>query len=201
VLWGLTVFHINRAQMPSAVEAAEELLRLGKGRDEIGVRLASHRAASTAFYHFGQLRRARDHQQETLALYDRDRDRSLAYVYVADFRVNALSLLALTLLALGYPDQARASGREALAYARGLAHSHSLGLALWFACDFEGLARDMNALVAHTETMTALGAEQGVSDRQVSATVFGNARGPGSARRTPWRRAGGPSRPTARRGT
>jgi predicted ATPase len=101
-LWGLAVFHINRAELPKSVAAAEELLAMAERQEDVALRLASHRAASTAFYHFGALCRARFHLEETLKLYDRDWDRSLTFVYSADFRVNALSLLSLTLLSLGY---------------------------------------------------------------------------------------------------
>jgi predicted ATPase len=99
-----------------------------------------------------------------LALYDCDWDRSLAFAYMADFRVNALSLLSLTLLSLGYPERALALNREALAYTRQLSHVQSFRLAVSFACLFFGLARDMESLEACAETMTSIGTTQNLPD-------------------------------------
>jgi predicted ATPase len=172
VLWGLTVFHINRAELPLAVEAAEEMLRLVGQDEDVAVRLGSHRAASTAFYHFGQLRRAQIHLEETLALYDRERTRSLSLVYRTDFRANALNILSLTLLGLGYPDQARTSSWEALAYARELAHLLSLANVLNVACQFDSLFRDVEALLAHAEALMTLAAELGSSEYRAGADAY-----------------------------
>jgi predicted ATPase len=170
VLWGLTVFHINRAELPKSVAAAEELLRLAERQRDVALRLAAHRAASTAFYHFGAFSPARAHQQQTLALYDPDRDRSLSFMYAADFRVNALSLLSLTLLSLGYPRQAQERMEEAVGYARQLSHPGSLALALDFAAQFCGLARDLDRLEAYAEAEISLSTAQGFFER--SALVY-----------------------------
>jgi hypothetical protein len=148
--------------MQPAVEAAEEMLRLAERQNDIALRLGAHRAASVAFYHFGALRRSQDHAEATLALYDPDRHRTLAYLYVADFRVNALSLLSLALLGLGFPEKAQLASREALAYARELAHPQSLLLALSFASQFAFLARDTEAVLAHAEAIAALSLETDV---------------------------------------
>jgi hypothetical protein len=51
-----------------------------------------------------------------LALYDPARHRPLASVYSFDQRSVALSYIALALLMLGYPDQARSRGEELLAW-------------------------------------------------------------------------------------
>lgn len=172
VLWGLTVYHINHAEMLPAVETAEEMLRLAECRDEVTLRLASHRAAATAYYHAGELTKARAHAEATLALYDRDRDRTLVYIYAADFRVLALSVLSLALLGLGYPDQASAARREAVAHARELVHPHSVGMALAFSGIFAFFARDFSDLLAHAEALMALAAEHGLQHYASKAALY-----------------------------
>lgn len=51
--------------------------------------------------------------------------------------------------------------RSLLIYAKELAHSQSLGLALSNACQFHGLTRDIEALETHAEALACLGATQG----------------------------------------
>jgi predicted ATPase len=171
VLWGLTAFHVNRAELPKSLDAAEELLRLAERQRDVALRLASHRAASTAFYHFGALSRARAHQEKMLALYDHDRDHSLRFMYAADFRVSALSLLSLTLLSLGYPRQAQEGLEEAVAYAQQLSHPRSLALALGFACQFCGLTRDLESLKDYAEAEISLSTAQGFPNSLRSARI------------------------------
>jgi predicted ATPase len=74
----------------------------------------------------------------------------------------ALSFSPPTLFALGYPDQARARSGEAVAYARQLAHPHSLALVLSRTCHFHCVARDWKATLAPTEALIAFSTEHGL---------------------------------------
>jgi predicted ATPase len=161
VLWGLTVVCVNRAELPAAREAAAEMLRLAEQQDDPVIEVAAHRANNAALYHLGELTATRGHLERILAVYESIRDRLPPTLYAADFRVQALSFLSITLLGLGYPDQARACGRDALIHANELAHPQSLGLALDVACQFFGLARDIAALATHGEALACLGGAQG----------------------------------------
>jgi class 3 adenylate cyclase/predicted ATPase len=172
VLWGLTVVYVNRAELPAAREVAGEMLRLAEEQDDPVIQVAAHRANSAALYHLGDLVAARDHLERILAVYDSLRDRLPPTLYAADFRVQALCFLSATLLGLGYPDQARALGRNALLYAKELAHSQSIGLALSNACQFFGLARDMEALDAHAEELACLGTAQGFPQYLNSGVLY-----------------------------
>ena len=76
--------------------------------------------------------------------------------------VNCLSYLALTLWALGYPDQALNRGNEAVALGPRLSHPHSLA----FAEGLFGLSREYiggkhNADQEIAERLVALSAEHG----------------------------------------
>jgi class 3 adenylate cyclase/tetratricopeptide (TPR) repeat protein len=172
VLWGLTVVYVNRAELPAARKVAAEMLRLAEEQDDPVIRVAAHRANSAALYHLGDLVATRGHLERVLAAYDSLRDRLPPTLYVADFRVQALCFLSITLLGLGYPDQARACGRDALLYAKELAHPESLGLALSNACQFFGLARDMTALEGHAEALACLGTEHGFPQYLNSGVLY-----------------------------
>jgi predicted ATPase len=158
--------------MPSSIEVAEEMLRLSERQDDASLKLASHRTASSALYFIGAPGRARVHQGQVLQLYDRDRHRPIADVYTADHRVVALSFLSVSLLGLGYPDQARANSREALAYAGALTHPQSVGFALNLALRFNGLIPDVEALRSHAEDLATLAAEHGFTYYQPIAAMY-----------------------------
>jgi predicted ATPase len=95
-----------------------------------------------------------------LSLYDPERHRQLAFRYVQDPRVAALSGLSLALFALGYPEQARARSREARSVARQLAHLNTLAYALLFACFYTQCCRDRHDAQAQAEALAALASEQ-----------------------------------------
>jgi predicted ATPase len=54
----------------------------------------------------------RKHLEQALSLYDLKRHRALAFFYVQDPRVAALSGLSWALFVLGYPEQAREAARH-----------------------------------------------------------------------------------------
>jgi predicted ATPase len=103
---------------------------------------------------------ARNDLERTLALYDPERHHSLAFLYVQDPRVAALSGLSWTLFALGYPEQARARSREALDAARELAHLNTLAYALLFACFFEQFRGAGREAQDRAEALVELSTEQ-----------------------------------------
>jgi predicted ATPase len=76
---------------------------------------------------------ARAHLDQELAVYDAQRHRSLAYLYMQDPGVIGLCFLAWTLWPLGYPDQAVERSRQALVLAQDLAHAHTMCVALCLA--------------------------------------------------------------------
>jgi predicted ATPase len=155
VLNGLAVYHISRAEPEAGRAAAEEMLRLAIAQDAAGEGRA-HCTLGYALFKLGRLAQARGQLERSLALFDPARHRVLGTDYSDDTRISGLSWLANTLLVLGFPDQALARSREALAEARGLRHV-SLALALtvggcWIRC----LAGDPQALSEHAEELVAL---------------------------------------------
>jgi predicted ATPase/class 3 adenylate cyclase len=163
VLWGLTVFHVNCGEPGAGRAIAEEMLRLAEGQDDVAAQVASHRALSAALYHLGEWTSARRHLERVILLYDALPQRPPLSLYANDHRAMALAFLAPTLFALGYPDQARARCREALAYGKGLAHPHSLGLVLDELCRFHSIAHEWETVQDLAQALVTLSTEQGFS--------------------------------------
>lgn len=160
-LYGRFIVHFQRAELAVAHEAAQELLRLAEDRDDAAARVTGHRIVGSALYHLGKLAESRDHLEKGLTLYDPGRDRSSAFVYALDTSVVCSFWLVHVLFALGYPDQARARMKEALAYARELAHPYTLAYALSVACILHGRHRPGREARTDAETLTVLATEQG----------------------------------------
>jgi class 3 adenylate cyclase/predicted ATPase len=163
VLWGLTIFHINCGEPGAGRAIAEEMLRLAEGQDDVAAQVASHRALSAALYHLGEWTSACRHLERVILLYDALPKRPPPSLYAVDHRAMALAFLAPTLFALGYPDQARARCREALAYGRELAHPHSLALVLDELCEFHAVAHEWETVQDLAQDLVALSTEQGFS--------------------------------------
>jgi predicted ATPase len=172
VLYGQWVFHGVRAEHNAAREVADEFLLRVQDQNEASATVVAHRICGTGALWRGELAAARTNLERTIALYDPERHRSLAFLYVQDPRVAALSGLSWTLLALGYPEQAGARSREALDAARGLAHLNTLAYALLFACFFEQHRRAGYEAQDRAEALVELSTEQGFPHFLAAATVI-----------------------------
>jgi predicted ATPase len=172
VLWGLTVFHINCGNPGAGREIAEEMLRLAGDQDDVAAQVASHRALSAALYHLGEWTSARRHLEQVVLLYNALPNRPPPSLYTVDHRAMALAFLAPALFALGYPDQARTRRREALAYARELAHPHSLALVLSRLCEFHCVAHEWQSVQELAEALVALSTEQCFSHYLATGHIY-----------------------------
>jgi len=160
VLYGQWVFHGVRAEHNAAREVADEFVRRARDQQEDSVTLVAHRVRGTGAFWRGEAAAARGDLERTLALYDPERHHPLAFLYVQDPRVAALSGLSWTLFALGYPEQARARSREAIEAALKLAHLNTLGYALLFASFFEQFRRAGREARDRAEALVELAIEQ-----------------------------------------
>ena len=154
------MFHGVRAEHNAAREVADEFLRRAQDHQEASATVVAHRIGGTGAFWRGEVAAARTYLERTLAVYDPERRRSLAFLYVQDPRVAALSVLSWTLLVLGHPEQARARSREALDTARELAHVNTLAYALLFACFFEQFRQAGREAQDRAEALVELSTEQ-----------------------------------------
>src|SRR5262249_29150879 len=97
------------------------------------------------------------------ALYDPGRHATHAHVYGQDPKVACLAFGAVALWLLGYPDQARQRGREAVALGKELRHPTSRTLALYFDTMVQQYCRDAQGVQENSQALTAIGNEHGLS--------------------------------------
>ncbi|MEH2503918.1 putative ATPase/class 3 adenylate cyclase [Bradyrhizobium sp. AZCC 1578] len=161
LLYGQWVFHGVRAEHKAARDVADEFLRRAQDHQETSATVMAHRVSGTGAFWRGEVTAARIHLERTLALYDPEQHRSLAFLYVQDPRVAALSALSWTLFALGCPEQARAHSQEALGAARELAHLNTLAYALLYACFFEQYRGAWREAKDRAEALVELSTDQG----------------------------------------
>jgi DNA-binding winged helix-turn-helix (wHTH) protein/predicted ATPase len=161
VLIGLSAFHGLRGELRTALERSEDLLRLAQRTHDDFLHCVAHYRMGFALFFRGALVPARVNFEQALALYapQQHSDRQLLGGF-QDHVISCLSHLTLSLIVLGYPDQAVARIREALTRAQELAHPYSLVYALVHAFTIHQLRRDIQAVHEHAETMIAICEEQ-----------------------------------------
>jgi class 3 adenylate cyclase/predicted ATPase len=173
LLFGEWLFRMVRADHAAAQEIGEELLRLGEEDRDGGIaRLLGLRAVGISLLWRGNPSAAREHLERMLVLYDPERHRSLASLYVYDPRLPCLAGLCVALFQLGYPQQALARCHEAISEAERLAHPPGLAYTLHHACLFEYARRNPAGVRRRAAALVALCAEQGFPFWAASGAIF-----------------------------
>ena len=173
VLFGQAVIHMQRAEHFAALDVSEELVRLAQRQEDPAPVLVGHRVVGASLFHLGRFAGARDNLERTLALYSPARDRALAFLWAHDQRVAALCWLSWTLCVMGYPDQALARSREALADARASGHLPTLAYALVWDSILWQLHRQHRAAQAASAELMSLATEQRFPLWQAAAMIVG----------------------------
>jgi predicted ATPase len=131
----------------------------------------AHHALGQTLVEMGDYVAARDTLGQGLAYHNPEQYRTLAYLYGEEHGVQSRLHLALSLFGLGYPDQARAHGREALALAEALAHPHVLAMTLYALSTFHLFRREIHAAQVAAERALALCNEKGIPFWQATASI------------------------------
>ena len=162
MLWGRFIALHIAGQLLAGHRTAREFVRLARRAGDTGHRLVGERLVGDNAWGFGRLASARRHLERAVALYDPVAHRSLALDYVYDQRVVARGLLACTLFVLGYPEQAEAQVRLAVAEAEALRHRASLAHALAFAGMLAQLRDDAAGVLGPAAAVRRLAEEQAI---------------------------------------
>jgi predicted ATPase len=173
-LFGLFSFYNVSGDQWTARELAERIMDLAQAqpvKDPVAL-IAAHWTNGCVLVTSGEPAPARVHLEQAIALYDPQQHRDLAFTYLQDARMACLSWLAISLLSLGYPDQALQTSRAAVAWAQELAHPFSQAFALTFASLFHHFRRDVQFVQAVAERALALSTEQGFPFFAAWATVY-----------------------------
>jgi predicted ATPase len=137
-LAGLFRFYFVRAEFSTAQEFAEQVLRLAGQTADSTLFLIAHGMRAVLATSRSEFVTAREHFDKGLSLYDAQQHRFMVSIYGDDPGVICLSLRALSLWFLGYPDRALHSAYEGLALAQNLELPYNLAFALdiaaWIHC-------------------------------------------------------------------
>jgi predicted ATPase len=162
VLRGLSTFYIVRAELQTAHELAEELLRLAQHAQDPTMLVEAYSMLGTTSFYRGEVASARVHLEQGIALYDSQQHRSHAFLEVGtDPGVLCFIYAAHVLWLLGYPDQALIKSRAALTLAQELSHPFSLAYALDFAAWLHRLRGEKQAAQEQAEAAMTLSTTQG----------------------------------------
>ena len=172
VLFGLWRFYNTRAQLHTARELGDTLLRLAQCAHDPALAVVAHYALGLTSFWRGALPAARMHLEAGIARYTPDQRRAPAFRMGQDPGVACRIYAAATLWSLGYPEQALARVHEALALAHELSHPFSLAFARCFAAFVSQFCRDVPAVHAHAEATVALSTEQGFPQWAVQGTIL-----------------------------
>jgi predicted ATPase len=172
-LFGLASNRVVRGETRAAQHLAERCRSVADRRGYAADRLLAHRTMGAVLMQLGALREARSEFEQIAALYDPDRDRSLAARYITDPHASGLSFLSLVLWIQGYPEQARCTAREAFRRAVDLGHANTSGHVLCHAgAELAQLLRDVPTTRDHAEAAIALAAEHDMLMWRGYGTVF-----------------------------
>ena len=162
-LFGLWRYYVTRSQLHTAQELGETLLRLAQRAHDPALSVIAHHALGFTQFCLGALPAARLHLEEAIAHYTPDQRHTPAFHVGQDPGVACRVYASRTLWLLGYPDQALAHIREALALAHALSHPYSLAWAWCWAAFGSQLRHDVLAVHEQAAAAVTLSTEQGFS--------------------------------------
>jgi adenylate cyclase len=161
VLYGLWGHNLVRSELRASRELAAECLALA---ERVGTRaflMEGHRMTDETAFYRGEFSQAREHFEQSLALYDPQEHRSHAELYGQDPGVALLSHACCILWHLGYPDQALKRSQEAIALAEAQAHPFSVAFALCYSAMMYQYRGEPDAVQELAEAAINLSSEQG----------------------------------------
>lgn len=162
VLIGVGAFHVVRGKYRTAHEVALQLLQVAERMQEPELLVESHALMGIVEFYRGEFTTARTHLEHGMAQYDPPHHQMHTLHYGQDPWVACCAYLAWTLWSLGYPDQAQARSREAIAYAQQLQHPMSRAFALGLAGILQNTRQDAQAGYDYAEQLITLAIEHGL---------------------------------------
>jgi DNA-binding SARP family transcriptional activator/predicted ATPase len=172
-LWGIWLVASHRASAGTALELGRELLALAESLGDPALLLEGHHALWPVLVWLGSADAARRHLDQGMALYDKTRHRSHAFVYGGhDPGVCCRKVASWTSWILGYPKRGLEESVASLKLARELDHPTSIIVALVWACVFRDLRREVHEVGEHARALIALATEHEASQWLAAGTII-----------------------------
>jgi tetratricopeptide (TPR) repeat protein len=160
--YGLWSFYYLRAQFSTARALADRLLAFALVTQEPEELAEAHRVLATTMFRMGEIKIARTHAEQALALHKADQQSYSSLLrYAQNPAVHMRSTLGKILWYLGSPDQACARSDEAMTLARQVADPFALALSLIFAADLHRCRREVKLSRKYADAAIALSSDQG----------------------------------------
>lgn len=113
LLYSVGQFYAARAEYRTAREVAQRQLSLAEQAGERALRLSAQVGLGMVCLWLGEYTAAREHFEQSIALYQANKHRSLALRYGTNPKTTACSVAAWTVWYLGYPEQALSLNEQA----------------------------------------------------------------------------------------
>ena len=160
--YGAWLASFTRAEIAQAQETAEAFLKDATqrpGSPEAGL---AHRGYGMTLWFQGDFVGGQEHIEQVLTIYDRDRDRELAFKFGLDYGISAMAFLALVLWPLGEVDRARRVAEEAVSHALQMGHVVTLYFVRQVTAYVEMIRGDSGRATPHWEACFNLAREHGM---------------------------------------
>jgi predicted ATPase/class 3 adenylate cyclase len=158
---GLWVFYHVRAELHTARERGEELLRLAQRLDDPLLLMQAHHALGITLVDMGRFTEAYHHLEQGRALYAPAHHQAHIQLSVYDPIMACCGFAAHALWLLGYPEQAIQRTEESLTRSYALDHPYTLAGALSLAAMHAQWRREPSVAQEQTHTLIPLCQEQG----------------------------------------
>jgi class 3 adenylate cyclase/predicted ATPase len=167
-----SVYHAIRGELDLALRLDEDLLRLSRQHNDYSGLVLGHISSGRELMYMGRFASSRSHLDEVLALYDPISQHSVIHRTGDDPHVVSLAFLGIVFFCLGFPDQAMARSKAAIAAARSMAHQTSLAVSLTTASRLLSLLGDNATLEQRVGELVSVATEQGFPHWRAVGTIY-----------------------------
>lgn len=129
-VWGLFTYYMVRADLRTAGDLCEQLMRMASASGDRVMLLQAHAAVGARSLFSAEYEKCLENSRRAAELYDPDQDAQIAYRFGQDTGVVSRCYVGLALWMLGLPDQALTWMNDAVETARRAGHPFSLANAL-----------------------------------------------------------------------
>ena len=154
ILWQLACYRSSQADFIGGAAMMQELIDLGEQTGDLLLISLGHWGMGWSNFWVGDYVSSQKHLAYMIDFYDPTRHKYLAYTYSQDPGATSSAILALDLLALGYPHQATQTVQKSVELARQINHPHTLALTLAYAGMICGFTRQYLQLQKIAEELT-----------------------------------------------